>query len=463
MRSVLLIDDDPLLHEMVGQLLQPHGWNLLHAADGREGLELVQRHRPEVVLCDLMMPRSNGFAVCRAIKADPELSTVRVIVLTGSAYATDRINAFESGADDYLVKPVSTRGLRQALDRVTTRSATENQEEFDTDSFSAIQATPSPPDVTPVVGGAENNFVRFWGVRGSIPTPGPTTVFYGGNTSCVELRADGQIIILDAGSGIRPLGLHLAAEFKDASMHLNLLISHTHWDHIQGFPFFMPAYDPKNRVRVLGYEGSREGLHNVLSAQMESPYFPIGMKQMPGNIKIEEIKDLEFAIGPVKVTARFTNHPGICLGYRLETSTGSVAYLPDNEPFQRLRALPAEPGEDPKIANAYARVQDQRLIDFIRDVDVLIIDAQYNDSEYQKHVGWGHGCLDDVVALAILGGARKLFLFHHDPGHDDAEISRMVAWSRQLVAMKECDLEVEAAREGLEVPLRKPVPPTEAS
>src|SRR5262249_18474851 len=149
--------------------------------------------------------------------------------------------------------------------------------------------------------------LRFWGVRGSIPTPGPLTVHFGGNTSCVEVRADGEIIVLDAGSGIRGLGLALAKEFADQPIRTTLLISHTHWDHIQGFPFFVPAYNPENKVRIIGYEGSRKGLVGSLSTQMESPYFPVSMRQMPSNLDVTEMKELEFAIGRVKVQAAFAN------------------------------------------------------------------------------------------------------------------------------------------------------------
>ncbi|HAV63910.1 MAG TPA: hypothetical protein DCY13_16285 [Verrucomicrobiales bacterium] len=454
MKTVLLIDDEPVFREMLGELLEPHGWKLLEAGDGEEGLTMAARHKPDLVLCDLMMPRCNGFAVIRALRSDPALKQTRIIITTGSSYTTDRLHAFECGADEYLVKPVQLRDLLGAIERVTSGQLSPLSPAADGESVSAIQATLPPARVAQAAGADGNNFLRFWGVRGSIPTPGPATLFYGGNTSCVEVRADGEIIILDAGSGIRPLGLHLASEFKNTPLHLHLLISHTHWDHIQGFPFFLPAYNPVNRVNVHGYEGSRAGLESILSAQMESPYFPIGLKQMPGNIRIQEMKGFEFTIGKVGVRATFTNHPGICMGYRLNTSTGSIAFLPDNEPFQRLRSLPGHAEGDAEQSRAFARNQDQRLIDFVKDVDVLIIDAQYNDREYQKHVGWGHGCLDDVVALAVLAGVKRLFLFHHDPGHDDAEISRMVAWARQIVAEKKSPLRVEAAREGMEVFLK---------
>jgi len=297
--------------------------------------------------------------------------------------------------------------------------------------------------------------VRFWGVRGSIPTPGPSTQHYGGNTACIEVRADGEIIIMDAGSGIRPLGLRLAEEAQGRPLSLTLLISHTHWDHIQGFPFFAPAYNPKNQLRILGYEGAHAGLLTILSSQMESPYFPVGWKQLPSNIVLEEQKTLSFQIGAVECQAAPLNHPGICMGYRVNTSCGSVAYLPDNEPFQRYKyssGAPSPPGSTEVIE--YARRMDQKLVDFIQGVDVLIVDSQYDATEYQTRVGWGHGCLDDVVALAVHGNVKRLFLFHHDPGHDDIKISQMVGWSRDFVSALGEPMIVDAAREGLEVVLK---------
>ncbi len=445
MKSALLIDDDPIVRRVLSNTLSAAGWAVHEAKDGEEGIQAALQHRPDAVICDLLMPRCNGIQVCRALREpSAALPGLKIIVTTNRGFATDRLNAFESGADHYLVKPIVAEDILRLLAGATAAPA----------SPTGPTGAPVPPARLPA-----GNLLRFWGVRGSIPTPGPNTVFYGGNTTCVELRADGQLIILDSGSGIRVLGQQLATEFEGRSLELTLLLTHTHWDHIQGFPFFAPAYSPNNSVRITGYEGYRKGLESTLVGQMESNYFPIGLRQLPSNISFFEQREMEFHVGPVRVRAIFANHPGICVGYRLDTSTGSVAFLPDHESYARMRLHPRAGGERGQATQDYCRAEDQKLIEFLRDVDVLILDSQYDEAEYQTHIGWGHSCYEDSVATALAAGAKQLFLFHHDPGHDDARVSRMVAHARELVGSRHATLNVEAAREGLEVPLRRPATP----
>ncbi|MEO5803440.1 MAG: response regulator [Verrucomicrobiota bacterium] len=434
MKTILLVDDDHSFRDVIAQWLAESGWHVLQAEDGELGLQLALEHRPQVVLCDLLMPRCNGFQFCRLLRGHKDrLPRTKIIVTTGSGYATDRLNALEAGADEYLVKPLAPDELKTMLARMIN-------EKPPTENVVKDRSAPGSPQPTRL---------KFWGVRGSIPTPGAGTVFYGGNTSCIEIRADDEIIILDAGTGIRPLGVELDAEFKNEPTHLTLLISHTHWDHIQGFPFFLPAYNPKNKIRILGFEGAREGLENILSAQMESSYFPISMRELPSHIVIEELKEVNFNIGKIRVEAEFLNHPGICTGYRIFTSSGSISYLTDVELFQRMRANNLQPLSNEE--QAFARQQDERLARFAHKSDVLILDAQYDAAEYETHVGWGHSCMEDSVAFALGAKVKRLFLFHHDPEHNDDKISRLVARARQLVEEKGSNLIVEAAREGFEV------------
>jgi phosphoribosyl 1,2-cyclic phosphodiesterase len=260
-------------------------------------------------------------------------------------------------------------------------------------------------------------------------------VKFGGNTSCAEIRADGEHIILDAGSGLRVLGMSLMQEFKGRPLDLTILLTHMHWDHIQGFPYFLPAYEQGNRIRILGYEGARRSLQATLEVQMESPYFPVSFQELPGNITIEELKELTFSVGKVKVRAARANHPGLAMGYRIETSAGSVCYVPDHE---------SAPGEN-----------GGAIAELIAGAEVLLMDAQYTAEEYGLKAGWGHGCLDDVVRVACEAGVKRLYLFHHDPTHDDAAIEQMVGRARELAS--DHDIEIDAAREGEQVILMPPM------
>ncbi len=286
--------------------------------------------------------------------------------------------------------------------------------------------------------------VRFWGVRGSIPTPGPSTSFYGGNTSCVEVEADGETIILDAGSGIRPLGLNLMARSAGKPLNLHLIISHTHWDHIQGLPFFVPAYIPTNHLRVVVYSEVRHDLAHVLEMQMDSAYFPVAMKDLPSHPEVEEAGD-HFNCGPVEVEGFFTNHPGLCAGYKLQTSVGTVVYVSDNELNFEGQAihLPAETADH----------MHQRFIATLQGARVLIHDAQYTRQEYKSKLGWGHSAFEDTVELAGESGVEHLILFHHDPLRTDAQINQLVRDARAIVAERGWNMRVDAAREGMELPV----------
>jgi phosphoribosyl 1,2-cyclic phosphodiesterase/ActR/RegA family two-component response regulator len=437
MKKILLIDDEQLLRSVMHLELEKKGWHVLEAPDGESGIKIALQERPDVVLCDLLMPRTNGYQVCETLRAKSDfLPHTKIIITTSSAYESDRINALQAGADEFLTKPFRPEQLFELLEK------------------HGFNGEAPPQRHTEFVAAQNEVRIRFWGVRGSVPTPGRDTVYYGGNTSCVEIRAEGRLIVLDAGTGIRLLGISLIEEFKDQPIELTLLITHTHWDHIQGFPFFPIAYNPKNTIHVLAFEGARKSLEATLSSQMESPYFPVSMQQMPGNITIEELKDKQFDIGGIKVEAMFTNHPGICACYKLHTRAGDIVYIPDNELFQRLKSVKPTKQVAKSETEAFARARDQKLIDFIRGAEIVMMDCQYDCEEYPRYVGWGHSCVDDSVALAVEADVKQFFLFHHDPTHSDTKISKMVDEARELAAKLGGKFPIDAAREGLELVLK---------
>jgi phosphoribosyl 1,2-cyclic phosphodiesterase len=286
--------------------------------------------------------------------------------------------------------------------------------------------------------------IRFHGVRGSTPSPGPMTTRYGGNTSCVEVRTDSEILILDAGTGIRSLGAALLREFGSRPIPATILISHTHWDHIQGLPFFAPAFAAKNRIRVVAAKNQVGTLNRALENQMEPIHFPVGLERMPGLCAVEELASDTAVIGAFTIGVTQLNHPGGCAGFRIEANGASLAYLPDHEPFYS-RAL------GPK--NRVAESRTEALIEFLQEVDLLILDAQYTAAEYPQRTGWGHGCLPDTLALAMAAGAKQLALFHHDPAHDDDYIDAMVDEARQMAGA--ANIIVSAASENAPIVLAR--------
>ena len=284
--TVLLIEDDVVSRKSTARLFARKGWDVIEADEGTRGIELAFEYRPKVIVCDLLLPKLSGLQVCRAIRE--KLGSAKVIITAGRHYDVDRNAVLDAGVDDYFVKPLKWEKIAAAIKR-----AARPRRKLPAKHSRALKF---PPPSTRL---------KFWGVRGSIPVPGPSTIGYGGNTTCVEVRTDGEIIVLDAGSGIRELGLALENEFGAAPINMTLLLTHTHWDHIQGLPFFLPAYKPKNSIRVLGYEGARAGLATILAAQMEVPFFPVSWSDLPGTIKIEELKKMECSIGKVRVRTKF--------------------------------------------------------------------------------------------------------------------------------------------------------------
>jgi phosphoribosyl 1,2-cyclic phosphodiesterase/ActR/RegA family two-component response regulator len=290
--------------------------------------------------------------------------------------------------------------------------------------------------------------VRFWGTRGSVPTPGAKTVRYGGNTSCVEVRAaDGTLVILDCGTGAIPLGKHLLSNDAAEPIQGAFLIGHTHWDHIQGFPFFAPLFSPRNRWNVYGPGGLDRQIGKGLAGQMVYEHFPLPLEALEAKIQIQHLAEGTFEIGSIRVTTQYLNHPVFTLGYRLEADGVSVVYATDFEPFF-LQSLGASPGRRP------VHHEDQRHIRFLEDADLIIHDAQYTLDEFPFKTGWGHMPIECSVDYAVLAGAQRLALFHHDPIRDDATIDRLAACAR--ARSNGHALEVIAAAEGQVIELSAP-------
>ncbi len=272
-------------------------------------------------------------------------------------------------------------------------------------------------------------YVRFWGVRGTIASPGEDTIKYGGNTSCIEVRCSKEIFILDAGTGIRKLGYKL---LKEKPKHINILFSHFHWDHIQGLPFFDPILNEKHSITLIGKAKLSHTLEHLFSAQLMFPHFSLPLKELNTKISFREItKNNKIKRGNVTIKTARLNHPGGCIGYRIEYAGKSFVYATDTERSRRT---------------------DTALLKLSSKADVLVYDCNYTDDEYSGKIGppktgWGHSTWTQGVKIARAAKVKKFILFHHDPSHDDKFINKL-----EKQAQKEFK-ESYAAFEGMKINL----------
>lgn len=284
--------------------------------------------------------------------------------------------------------------------------------------------------------------LRFWGTRGSIPTPGAHTVRYGGNTPCVEVRTENNaLVILDAGTGIRELGRALMTEAKDGGIRADIFLTHAHWDHIQGIPFFAPIFQSGNHFTIWGSKTLETSIDRVIRDQMNPVVFPVSFAELSARIDFREIAEERCEGAGYEVTAFAVQHPGGALAYRFSSGKAgarSFVYVSDNELA----------GHESYESGPEWR---SRLVDFVRGAALLVHDATYTTEEYQRHRGWGHSTFEDAVTLALEAGVEELVLFHHRPERSDDELDRCVASARALAASRGGSLRVTAATEGLTV------------
>lgn len=405
MKKIAIVDDDPEIQQLLQGLLSSR-FDVRAAYNGKEGLDLIKREKPDLVILDLLMPQMHGFEVVERMRQDDELKNIKVLISSSKSYSADVATARKAGADDYITKPYNLEALLAKVEELIGGSQ---------------------PTVT----------LRFWGTRGSIPTPGISTQRYGGNTPCTELRIADRFIIIDAGTGIRPLGDCLMREFKSRPITADLLIGHTHWDHIQGLPFFTPLYMPQNRFSIHGVHGTLGTFPEVLDRQMSPSYFPVDMKSMCSNPDIRELNG-PMQLGEARVSYHFLNHPGITVGFRIETPAATICYLSDHEPYGRLN----QQGE-------FSAKEDDAVARFAQGADLLISEAQYTEEEYKFRRSWGHSTFTDVIGLAVKAEAKQLALFHHDPAHTDEMMDRFVGDCQNFISSRGFQLKCFGAQEGM--------------
>lgn len=371
----LIVDDDKGIAEAEAALLEKAGHKTTVMTSPKEALEKVVSLAPDCIISDLTMPDLDGLELFKKVRQLKMAHQPSFVIITSKVFEFDRRRAFEMGVDGYLTKPA-------------------HPETFVSDLLEIIN---------------KEMIVQFWGVRGTLPVPGENSVIYGGNTNCVTLSlAKKHFFIFDAGTGIKRLSSHLLKQNK-FPMSAKIFVSHPHYDHINGIPFFVPLYMKGNEFEFFGAPQGDINVEKIIGDQMDSIYFPITLKEFAAKISFHDLKEETFNIDEVQIQTILLNHPGKCLGYRVQYDNKVFCYITDHELYL----------ED---APYYNQFDVDRLVKFIDQADVLIIDSTYNDAEYISKIGWGHSPVSRVVDVADKAKVKLLCLFHHDPDQLDKDI-----------------------------------------
>lgn len=367
--------------------LEKEGQTVSSSTSGVKALSEIIVQRPDCIIVDLMMPEIDGLELIRRIRSEPSLDAAKVVVVTAKSYEFDRKRAFSFGADSYIVKPVNPKTFVAQLMK-TIRDQIE---------------------------------LTFWGVHGTLPVPGDKTIKYGGNTSCISLDfSDNTLFIFDAGTGIKILSDHLVAENR-LVIEAKIFITHPHWDHINALPFFAPLFRQGSEIEIFGPSHGDISMEQMISGQMDGIYFPIKIKEFSASISFRDLKEETIEIHAKTIKTMLLNHPGYCLGYRVDYKGRSVCYITDNELY-------------PSSSQYFNRFFRDRLMKFVKGADALIADAAYGDAEYQSKIGWGHSAVGQITALADKAKVKTLYLFHHDLDQTDADVGSKLETACELLA-----------------------------
>ncbi len=298
-------------------------------------------------------------------------------------------------------------------------------------------------------------YLRFWGVRGSYSAPFASHLDVGGNTSCVEIRADGHLLVCDAGTGIIPFGQHLMQQ--DGIREMLIILTHYHWDHVCGLPFFLPAFAEDWHLNFFGPGQNASEIKRHVSAQMRAPYFPVSTETWHAAVDYLQPPGGNLEHGPFRISYQNVHHPGITYGYRINLNGKTIVYISDNECLFLNKSIEQRyqefNSEEQRLYDSMKREEYDSALQFMQGADILIHDAQYTPEDYEKKRGWGHSCYIDTVNSAIDAGVGQLYLYHHDPNYDDARINAIHQDCLRIIGERRSALDCHIAREGLTLDL----------
>lgn len=438
--KILIADASVDLIEKILHAPQSSSYEFATVSHGEEVLDKISSFSPQLIVLDLLLPEMHGIELLRLIRSNSKWKKLGVILASTNSMIQNFRAAIKEGVDYFIAKPIDISFLYILFERFF--DGTLVPETFIEQSQPQTQPTHvyCPPSHHP------HRYLKFWGTRGSNPVSGPEYIRFGGNTACLEVRHGTERIIIDAGTGIRPLGQILEAE-KAKTIHL--FLSHTHWDHITGFPFFAPIYHGDTELVIWSPIGFDKSTKELFTEMLAYAYFPIRLEDIKANITFNNLREGHpVSIGDMTIDFHYAFHPGATLCFKFHFDHQTIGYATDNEVFLGYHGAPNAIGKDHPFIKTH-----ESMIDFFKSCHLLIHEAQYTPLEYQRRVGWGHCSISNAVLLCKYAEPKEWIFTHHDPSHTDEQLLAKTQLHRDI--LKDCHVpcEVQAAFDGMVIPL----------
>jgi phosphoribosyl 1,2-cyclic phosphodiesterase/ActR/RegA family two-component response regulator len=410
------------------------------AKSGKECLKKIEQHQPQLVILDLFLPEIHGIEILKLLKSKPETEHIGVIVSSAQSMIQNYHAVLKSGGDFFLEKPFKISFLFSLIEKFF-------QGKLHPDPFTGIESKAHEGEhcFVPRLH-SPNHYIKFWGTRGSNPVSGAEYVRYGGNTSCLEVRSGHDFIIIDAGTGIRSLGQHLSVP---KAQKIHLFISHTHWDHITGFPFFQPIYNPDLHIVIWTPIGFEKSARELFTDMLAYAYFPVRLDDIQARITFKELREgCPVKVGEITVNTHYAYHPGATLCFKIQMQGKTFGYATDNEVLMGYHGNPNAIDKNHSFLRSL-----HSMIKFFKSCDFLIHEAQYSPLEYQNKVGWGHSSITNASILVKHAQIKEWIVTHHDPKHTDTDLQKKIQLHKDVLEDAGINCYLRMAYDGLMIPL----------
>ncbi len=436
-KRILIVDALGDIASPIEQFSQAKKYDFASVKTGDECLKKIETFKPDLIVSELFLSDSNAIEILKQIKQTSFGKEIGMIILSNYPMIQNHHAAVTAGVKYFLLKPFKVSFIFQLFNRYFL--GTLNPDPFSFPSYfkKPQEKQPEPP--------TSNTYIKFWGTRGSTSIAGTEYVRFGGNSSCLEIKDDKTLVIIDAGTGIRELGKLIPKTHKK----IDLLLGHTHLDHVVGFPFFDPLYDPECHIVIWSPIGFEKTGKEFFKELLDYSLFPVRIEDIQAKLTFKELlpgTPLQF--GKIKISTHYTCHPGPTLGFKIQVGKTTFGYITDNEVFMGYLG---HPGKIHK--NHESLMQYKSLFDFLEGCDFLVHEAQYTPMEYLAKMGWGHSSMSNATILVKHLGVKKWYVTHHDPSHTDEDLIKKHLFHKKLLEECKCDCSVSMAFDSLTIPL----------